>query len=406
VSYKDLHVKRRVDESVSPNFRMIRLTPFQYTWAQGIGDADRDGNNDLFIPPFVFMGPDFTKAREFYAAETLNPSTTYPSIMVGFAGDFTGDGYTDYLSTNGGRLYVNPKGESRRWDVYPSVVTGVSEVCVMHDIDADGKPDLVHVGAGGTLNYSKPDPANPTGKWITQTISEPQSTGGHGIGAGDVNGDGKADILNAYGWWEQPAAGPTSGLWKHHSVAFGRWTGRASEGGAEMAVFDVNGDRLNDVVTVLSAHGFGLAWFEQKKDAAGNITFTQHMIMDDFSTQNAGNVTFSEPHGSTSADVDGDGVQDFIVGKRLFAHHEGFLDPDGYGPAVLYAYLTRRDPSAPGGARFEPELVHNQSGAGSQVLAADVNKDGVTDIVTSGVMGAYAFIGQPRAGRGAAAPKK
>jgi hypothetical protein len=407
VSYKDLNVKRHVAERVSPNFRMQQLTPFQYSWAQAVADVDRDGHNDIIIPPFIFMGPDYLKAREFYAAETLNPSTTYPSIMVGFAGDFTGDGFPDFLSTNGGRLYVNPKGETRRWDVYPSVVTGVSEICVMKDIDADGKLDLVHVNSG-TLAYSSPDPANPTGKWITTVISEPQSTGGHGIGAGDVNGDGKMDIVNAYGWWEQPAAGPKSGLWKHHPQAFGRWTGRAGEGGAEMSVYDVNGDRLNDVVTVLSAHGFGLAWFEQKKDAAGNITFVQHMVMDDFSTQNAGGVTFSEPHGSTSADVDGDGVQDFIVGKRLFAHHEGFLDPDGYGPAVLYAYLTRRDASAPGRARLVPELIHNQSGAGSQVLAADVNKDGRMDVVTSGVLGGHVFFGQPRGARAAApaAPAK
>ena len=34
--------------------------------------------------------------------------------------------------------------------------------------------------------------------------------------------------------------------------------------GAEMAVYDVNGDGFNDVVSGLNAHGFGLAWFEQK----------------------------------------------------------------------------------------------------------------------------------------------
>ena len=122
----------------------------------------------------------------------------YPAIMVGFAGDFTGDGWPDFLSTNGGRLYVNPKGESRRWDVYPNVVTGVSEICVMKDVDGDGTPDLVHVGPGGTLRYSKPDPAHPTGPWLSTTISEPGSTGGHGIGAGDINGDGNVDIVNAY----------------------------------------------------------------------------------------------------------------------------------------------------------------------------------------------------------------
>ena len=40
-------------------------------------------------------------------------------------------------------------------------------------------------------------------------------------------------------------------------------------------------------------------------------------------------------------------------------------------PPVLYAYLTRRNPKAPGGAEFVPELIHNQSGAGSQILATD-----------------------------------
>ena len=67
-----------------------------------------------------------------------------------------------------------------------------------------------------------------------------------------------------------------------------------------MAVYDVNGDGLNDVVTSLNAHGFGLAWFEQKRDASGNISFVRHMISDDYSAKNAGDVTFSEPHGSTS----------------------------------------------------------------------------------------------------------
>jgi hypothetical protein len=405
VSYKDLNLKRFPKEKVSANFRMQRLTPFQYSWAQAAADVNRDGNLDIIIPPFIFMGPDYTTAREFYAAETLNPSTVYPSIMVGFAGDFTGDGWPDFLSANGGRLYVNPKGEPRRWDVYPNVVTGTSEISVMKDIDGDGKPDLVHVGPNQTVCYSHPDPANPTGKWITTAVSEPQSTGGHGIGAGDINGDGKMDIVNAYGWWEQPKAGPASGPWKYHAQAFSRWTARASEGGGEISVYDVNGDGLNDVVTALSAHGFGLAWFEQKKDGAGNISFVEHVFADDYASKNAGGVTFSEPHGETSADVDGDGIPDFIVGKRLFSHHEGYLDPDGgNGEPVLYVYYTRRNPKAPGGAEFVPELIHNQSGAGSQILAMDINKDGIVDVVTSTVQGAYVFFGKPRAK--AAAPAK
>ena len=109
-------------------------------------------------------------------------------------------------------------------------------------------------------------------------------------------------------------------------------------GGAEMAVYDVNGDGLADVVTSLEAHGWGIAWFEQKRDKAGAITFVKHMIIDDFSTKNAGDVTLSEPHGMTVADVDGDGIPDLIVGKRVFSHQESFTDPDPFGPGVLYGF--------------------------------------------------------------------
>ena len=100
-----------------------------------------------------------------------------------------------------------------------------------------------------------------------------------------------------------------------------------------MCVYDVNGDGLNDVVTSLQAHVFGLAWFEQKRDAGGKISFVQHMISDNFATKNAGGVVFSQPHGSTSADMNGDRIPDFIVGKRFFSHNESYADPDPYGAA-------------------------------------------------------------------------
>ena len=41
-----------------------------------------------------------------------------------------------------------------------------------------------------------------------------------------------------------------------------------------MAVYDVNGDGLNDVVTSLQAHGLGLSWFEQKKAAEAKLDQT------------------------------------------------------------------------------------------------------------------------------------
>jgi hypothetical protein len=130
------------------------------------------------------------------------------------------------------------------------------------------------------------------------------------------------------------------------------------------------------------------------------------MVVDDYSDTNTANV-FSEPHGATFADVDGDGIPDFIAGKRYFSHLDSQLDPDPYGPPVLFWYRTVRNPKAPGGAELIPEMIHNRSGAGSDVLAIDLNKDGAIDIVTSTDRGTFIFWGKPRAAATkAAAPAK
>ena len=93
-----------------------------------------------------------------------------------------------------------------------------------------------------------------------------------------------------------------------------------------------------------------MAWFEQKRDASGKISFVKHMVMDDFSTKNAAGVVFSEGHGTTYADVDGDGIPDFIIGKRYWSHRDDYLDPDPYGgrsSTGTRRYATQRRPAEP-----------------------------------------------------------
>ena len=397
VAYKDLALLESPKDQVGSRFRVQRLTPYYYNWSAVAADFNKDGKIDIASGPYIYYGPDFTTKRELYPAQTVNPSNDY-ATFVQHAYDFDGDGWPDIVSTNlgnrGATLYINPRGESRRWKQYHVIPTVQSEDSLLSDVDGDGKPELVYI-AEGFVRYAKPDLTNPTGSWQVHTVSEKGPWSVHGIGIGDINGDKRVDIVGADGWWEQPVSGGDQSAWKYHPVAFGRW-GRIGEGGATIGVYDINGDGLNDVITSLEAHGWGLAWYEQKRAADGSITFVQHMIMDDHNTTNSGGVAFSELHGSTIADVDGDGIPDFVVGKRVWSHNDDHFDPDVYGPAVLYWYRTVHDPKAPGGAKLVPELIDNSSGAGSDVLAYDLNGDGAMDIVTATKLGAYIYWGKPK----------
>jgi hypothetical protein len=387
---RDLAPKEEAPEETSSRYGMQRLSDFYYAWSAAAADFDRDGAVDVTAGPFVYRGPGFTERREFAISQAFNPSTQYTSGMINFAHDYTGDGWPDILMTTGRpiSLYVNPKGESRRWDSYPVLPSISTEDVAFADVNGDGTPDVIF-GGGGVVAYAAPDPADPTKPWPVRAVSAKITVNAHGIGAGDVNGDGRVDILQPSGWWEQPADKTAAGPWPFHPEYFGR-------GGAEISVYDVNGDGRNDVVTSIEAHGWGLSWFEQKRDRDDAVVFVEHEIMGNFSSTNAGGVVFSQPHASTIADMDGDRIPDLVIGKRHYSHQESWSDPDPYGPAVLYVYKTVRDPKAPGGARFVPELVHNRSGVGSHLAVQDVNQDGTPDILTSGTRGTFVFFLKPR----------
>jgi Domain of Unknown Function (DUF1080)/FG-GAP-like repeat len=396
--YKDLLVRTWGSEESGKNFKAIPVDPHYYSWTAAAGDFNHDKVMDVAAGPYLYLGPDYRIARQIYTPKSFNPTAEYPiPSMVNLAHDFTGDGWIDLLVMSGnagngtGTLYVNPQNASRLWTKHVVLQPVGNEETLMKDIDGDGRPDIIHAG-NNTLRYSHPDPANPTGAWITKTISEPGPWGvniGHGLGVGDINGDGRMDYINCYGWWEQPPPGNT-GLWTMHPQAFGRWgASQGGAGGAEIAVYDVNGDGLNDVVTAMEGHGFGLGWYEQKR-APGKISFVEHTIMGDFMTKNAGDVTFTEPHATAFADLDGDGLLDMVTGKRYMSHF-GYTDPDPWGEPVLYLYRLVRNKQAPGGAEFVPELVHNRSGVGSHFVITDMNGDGMPDIVSSTNLGTFVF---------------
>ena len=122
--------------------------------------------------------------------------------------------------------------------------------------------------------------------------------------------------------------------------------------------------------------------------------------MGDYRRANPGGLTVSQLHaGVVAADVDGDGMIDFFTGKKRWAHLDSHSDPDPSGPAYLLLYRGKKDRAAPGGIRFEPEIISNRAGVGSALTVDDLDGDSVPDVVTSGVDGSWVFLtGSPKKG--------
>jgi hypothetical protein len=200
----------------------------------------------------------------------------------------------------------------------------------------------------------------------------------HGLGVGDIDGDGLRDVLEATGYWRQPPSLQGDPAWERHVQAFGK-------GGAQMVTADIDGDGDADVVASLEAHGYGLAWYEQ---TAGD-QFVEHIIVP--ADPDAGAVPLHEPHALALADIDRDGDPDIVTGERFWGHVPAGMADFG-APARLYWFELDR---SRGAVSFIPHLIDEASGVGTQVTVGDVTGDGLDDILVANKKGAFVFIHEP-----------
>ena len=206
-------------------------------------------------------------------------------------------------------------------------------------------------------------------QWQRFALSQENAPGtepfSHGIGYGDVDKDGLNDVVVREGWFKG-TADRKAGNWVFQAANLG-------EPCSHMQVLDVNGDGRNDVVSA-SAHALGIWWHEQI-DVDGKLNFRTHLI----STPTA------QTHSSIMADLNGDGRADYVTGKRFLAHHG--RDP-GDSDAAILLWL---EVSADREPYWQEHIIDNDSGAGLNIVAQDMNGDRKPDLVIANKKGVFLF---------------
>ncbi len=372
----------------SIEFARVQLSSEFTCEGANFADLNRDGHLDIVAGPYWYAGPDWKERRELYPPKTFD-ALAYSDNFFVWCEDFDADGWLDVLVVGfpGKEAYWlrNPLGDvSRRtqhWERFPIHSSVDNESPAFVDLTGDGKRELVFHTAG-QFGWASPA-ADPRAPWVFHALATPFRIGAftHGLGVGDVNGDGRADVLWKEGWFEHPAV-LDGAPWRFHEFKFSE-----REGGAQMFAYDVDGDGDNDVITSLAAHHFGLSWFENVREN-GALTFREHRLMDDEPADNAHGVCFSELHALDLVDMNGDGLLDIVTGKRWWSHGpQGDPQPDSR--SVTYWFELRRSAK---GAEFIPRLASDDCGVGVQVVAGDISGDGKPDIVVGNKRGVFALI--------------
>ncbi|HEX4824204.1 MAG TPA: FG-GAP-like repeat-containing protein [Candidatus Polarisedimenticolaceae bacterium] len=351
-------LKTTPDTTVTPGQAFAQ---FGYAVA-GAGDVNGDGFSDVIVGAWQYDDGESNEGAAFIYHGGPNGLSTVPNATIegnqagGFfgwnvaaAGDVNGDGYGDVIV--GAYAFDNPGAESGAAWVYRGSASGIT----------------------GT-------------RWDVTPVQTGAEAGWSVAGAGDVNGDGYADVLIGAIHWDVAttdegadfiAYGGSSGPGAPQRFGASLGTSFMRMGQLVASAGDVNGDGYSDVLVGMETwDGFG-----------GGDHGKVYLFMGGAAGISANPASWS-PEGSvpqqhfgsaaaSAGDVNGDGYGDIVIGASGYANGQ-----TGEGRALVYL-------GGPGGPSpspswtFETDQASAALGNGQTSVssAGDVNGDGYSDVI-------------------------
>ncbi|MCI0333044.1 MAG: FG-GAP-like repeat-containing protein [Planctomycetes bacterium] len=353
--------------------------------ACGVIDVNKDGQPDIVSGGFWYEAPQWKKHFLREVEVIRGRFDDYSNLEL----DVNADGWTDIISVNfrskslfwlehpGQKIKTDPESP---WTKHVIDTPGPMETGRLHDVDGDGKLDILPNGADFAAWYEVVPGPEP--KFIKHDL--PKEIAGHGIGFGDVNGDGRGDIVGPKGWLEAPED-RRGGRWIWHPD----WE-LHRDASIPILVHDVDGDGDGDLIYG-RGHSYGLYWLEQSTSrrpggtSAGATAGLPSSVGSPW-TRHAIDTTWAQPHSLLLVDLNGDKQLDVVAGKRYMGH-EG-RDPGEWDLLCAYAYTFDR--ASRSWQRLKIHHAH-RAGFGLDPRAADIDGDGDVDLVAADRCGLVLF---------------